>query len=173
MISLNLLFYFLILLFIIIGALRGWGKEVLVCFAGILALTIIEVILPKVTGGLAPDKALLAKWMVILVCIFIGYQTTALNVLANSIRLQRSSARDMVMGALMGALNGYIIFGSMWYFMAAANYPIAGITAPDAASSAGQAAARILSFALPNYLHAPVIYYALIIGCLIVLGVFL
>ena len=26
---------------------------------------------------------------------------------------------------------------------------------------------------LPNYLHAPVIYYALIIGCLIVLGVFL
>ena len=31
----------------------------------------------------------------------------------------------------------------------------------------------LLSIALPNYLHAPVIYYALIIGCLIVLGVFL
>ena len=173
MVSLSLLFYFFILLFIVIGALRGWGKEVLVCFAGILALAVIEIILPKFAGGLSPDKGLYAKWIVILACVFFGYQTTALNVLANSIRLQRNSARDMVMGGLMGALNGYIVFGSMWYFMAAANYPIVGITAPDAASSAGQAAARILAFALPNYLHAPVIYYALIIGCLIVLGVFL
>lgn len=173
MISLNILFYFFILLFVIIGALRGWGKEVLVCFAGILALTIIEVVLPKIAGGLSPDKTLYSKWIVILVCVFIGYQTPALNALANSIRLQRNSARDTVMGALMGALNGYIVFGSMWYFMSAANYPLAGITAPDAASSAGMAAARILSIALPNYLHAPVIYYALIIGCLIVLGVFL
>lgn len=173
MISLNLLFYFFILLFVVIGALRGWGKEVLVCFAGILALAIIEVILPKVAGGLSPDKALYAKWIVILACVFFGYQTPALNAFADSIRLRRNSARDMVMGALMGALNGYIVFGSMWYFMAVANYPLAGITAPDAASTAGQAAARILSMALPNYLHAPVIYYALIIGCLIVLGVFL
>lgn len=173
MISLNLLFYFFILLFVVIGALRGWGKEVLVTFAGILALAIIEVILPKVAGGLAPDKDLYAKWVVILACVTIGYQTPALNALSDSIRLQRKSARDMVMGALMGAVNGYIVFGSMWYFMAAANYPLAGITAPDAASTAGQAAARILAMALPNYLHAPVIYYALIIGCLIVLGVFL
>jgi hypothetical protein len=173
MISLNLLFYFFILLFVVIGALRGWGKEVLVCFAGILALTIIEVILPKIAGGLAPDKALYAKWIVILGCIFVGYQTPALNAFVDSMRLRRNSARDMIMGALMGALNGYIVFGSMWYFMSAASYPLAGITAPDAASSAGQAAARILALALPNYLQAPVIYYALIIGCLIVLGVFL
>ena len=173
MISLNLLFYFFILLFVIIGALRGWGKEVLVCFAGILALAVIEIILPKIAGDLSADKALYAKWIVILGCVFFGYQTTALNVLANSIRLQRNSVKDSIMGAVMGALNGYIVFGSMWYFMAAANYPIVGITAPDTATTAGQAAARILAVALPNYLHAPVIYYALIIGCLIVLGVFL
>ena len=173
MISLDLLFYFSIMLFTIVGALRGWGKEVLVSFAGILALAIIEIILPKFAGDWPADKTLYAKWIVILLCMFLGYQTPAINAFADSIRLQRNSARDVVMGALMGALNGYIIFGLMWHFMAAANYPIAGITAPDTATSAGQAAARILSIALPNYLHAPVIYYALIIGCLIVLGVFL
>lgn len=173
MISLTLLFYFFLMLFVIIGALRGVGKEVLVTFSGILALAIIEIILPKFAGDLSVKANLYVKWIIILICVVIGYQTPALNALADSMRLRRNSARDVLMGALIGALNGYLVFGSLWYFLAMANYPIAGITAPDAATTVGQTAARILATAAPNYLHAPVIYYALIIGCLFVLGVFL
>ncbi|MGI6251224.1 MAG: CvpA family protein [Anaerolineaceae bacterium] len=173
MISLSVLFYILIFLFVMIGALRGWAKEVLVCFAGILALAIIEVVLPKIAPGLAPDKAFLVKVLILAGCAFIGYQTPALRRFMDTGRFERASFRDVIMGALLGAVNGYIFVGSTLYFLAAAAYPFSQVIPPDGATEAGSAAIRIVSTALPNYLHAPVIYYALILGSLIVIGVFI
>jgi hypothetical protein len=44
MISLTVLFWVFIILFAIIGAMRGWSKELLVTFSVILALFLIEVL---------------------------------------------------------------------------------------------------------------------------------
>ncbi len=44
MVSLSFIFFFLLIIFGIIGAMRGWAKEMLVCFGIILALFILSVI---------------------------------------------------------------------------------------------------------------------------------
>ena len=44
MISISVVFWIFMIIFFLIGALRGWGKELLVTFSIILALFIIQVI---------------------------------------------------------------------------------------------------------------------------------
>ena len=44
MITLNFAFWMMIILFAVIGAMRGWSKELLVTFAAILGLFVIAVI---------------------------------------------------------------------------------------------------------------------------------
>ena len=173
MITLSVLFYVLMVFFVLIGALRGWSKEVLVFFAGIVSLAVVEVLLPKLTNGMPADRVLMFQLLALLACAFIGYQTPSLRRLLDTGRFERNSTRDLIMGAFMGAFNGYLFVGSAWYFIAKANYPFTQIIPPDAATEAGQEANKILSLALPNYLQVPNIYYAIILGCLIVLGVFI
>ena len=57
MVSLTFMFWLFVLLFAIIGATRGWAKEILVTFAVILSLfliTIIEKFAPIVTKTISP-----------------------------------------------------------------------------------------------------------------------
>lgn len=44
MVTLNFLFWFLIVLFGFIGAMRGWAKELLVTFSTILAMAFIQLL---------------------------------------------------------------------------------------------------------------------------------
>jgi hypothetical protein len=173
MISLHILFYLMLGFFTIIGALRGWAKEALVLLSGILALAIIELMVPKFTANLAIDQVVTIKLAILLVCAFIGYQTPSMRPLMGVSRFSQKSFQDVILGALIGAGNGFLFIGSAWFFIADANYPFSQIIAPNPATEAGQTAAQLLSLTLPNFLHAPTVYYALVIGCLIVLGVFI
>ena len=47
MVSLTVLFGLLVLLFAVIGAMRGWAKELLVTSAVVLALFIIQILLEQ------------------------------------------------------------------------------------------------------------------------------
>ena len=76
MITLSVLFYVLMVFFVLIGALRGWSKEVLVFFAGIVSLAVVEVLLPKLTNGMPADRVLMFQLLALLACAFIGYQTS-------------------------------------------------------------------------------------------------
>ena len=80
--------------------------------------------------------------------------------------------RDILTGALMGGINGYILISSVWYYLAEANYPFKAITAPDMATEMGQNAAKILASAFPTYMHVPVIYYAMVIVFFLIIGAF-
>ncbi|MGV8050631.1 MAG: hypothetical protein AB2L21_09870 [Anaerolineaceae bacterium] len=173
MISLSVLFYMLITIFIVIGAMRGWSKEVVVCASGIFALFIIEMVIPKIAGELTGTRQFWVNFIVLCGCAFFGYQTPSFQRFMESGRFERSGFRDFIMGALMGAVNGYIFISSAWYYLAQAGYPFAQITAPDAATEAGQAAIRLLGMAFPNYVQPPVILYAVAVAFIIVIGVFI
>lgn len=164
MISLDVLFWIFVALFVFIGAMRGWAKEVLVTFAGILAVFIITVLVPLIDNDLEVIQLFWVRFAIIVALIFFGYQTPNFRRIAESGRLARSQARDVILGALFGGLNGYIIFSTIWSYMASAGYPFSQITAPDTASEAGQAAIRILNAAIPNLLVAPRIYFAIAIA---------
>ena len=171
MVSLNILFTIFVVLFGIIGAVRGLRKEPVVIVSGILALFIIQEVLPRLLGDLSGTKALFLDLIVLFVCGFLGYQTPAFRRFAESGRFNRDTPMEMILGAVFGALNGYWLVGSAWYFIDKAGYPFSWIVAPDAATEAGQKAIELLQNQVPQLLTGNGLYVAIAIAVLIMIGV--
>ncbi len=171
MISLNILFTIFVVLFGIIGAVRGLRKELVVIVAGILALFIIQEVVPRLLGDLSGTKILFLNLIVLSVCGFLGYQTPAFQRFAESGRFNRDTPMEMILGAVFGAVNGYWLVGSAWYFIDKAGYPFSWIIAPDAATEAGQQALELLQNQVPQLLSGNGLYVAMAIAVLIMIGV--
>ena len=171
MVTLNILFTIFILLFGVIGAVRGLRKELVVIVSGILALFIIQEVLPRVMGDLTGTKALYLDLIVLFVCGFLGYQTPAFRRLAESGRFNRDTPMDMILGAVVGGLNGYWLVGSAWYFIDKAGYPWNWVIPPDAGTEYGKQAIDLINNMVPNILNGNWTYVAIAIAVLIVIGV--
>ena len=179
MISLNVLFWVFIILFAAIGITRGWAKELLVLFSVILGLFLLGVLeryVPYVRDELMTQPGDTVFWLrfgVIVVLVFFGYETPNLPRLAESPKFIREKFQDSLLGLFLGGINGYFIFGTLWYFMHAANYPFDVISAPVAGTAAGDAALKLLVALPPELLGIPAIYFAVAICFAFVLVVFI
>jgi hypothetical protein len=78
-----------------------------------------------------------------------------------------------LLGLFLGAVNGYLVFGSLWFFLNDAGYPFSFIIQPDVNSEIGIAAQELLAFMPPELLGGPTIYFAVAIAFVFVLVVFL
>lgn len=175
MVTLTFLFLMYLVLFAIIGAMRGWAKELLVSFAVILAifiLTVLERFIPFIRN-LDPTSRFWLRFLVMMALVFFGYQGPNIPKLAASNRFARERLQDTLLGIFLGALNGYLIFGSIWYFMHQANYPFEIITAPNPNTPQGQVALQIISYLPPQWLGSPAIYFAVALAFVFVLVVFI
>ena len=115
-------------------------------------------------------------WMragVLAALVFFGYQTPNIPRLSGSNRFARERLQDTLLGLFLGALNGYLIFGTLWYFLVEANYPFTYITAPDPSTAMGEAAVKLLPLLPPMWLGTPTIYFAIAIAFVFVLVVFI
>src|SRR5436189_5475831 len=96
MMSIVYLFWMFVILFAIIGWMRGWAKELLVSFSVILALALNHVIrryIPLAQGLAETDPSLFwVRAIILLVLVYFGYQTVMsiqhLAVRARSARVQ-------------------------------------------------------------------------------------
>lgn len=175
MISINFTFWMLVVLFGMIGMMRGWAKELLVSFSVILALAfsrLLERYVP-VIKDMPPDQAPLfwIRLILIITLVFFGYQTVGLPRFAG--KLNREKLQDSLLGFVLGALNGFLIFGSIWSFMDQAKYPFSYITAPDGATEMGKAALNLLPTLAPSLLGEPAVYFAVMLCFIFVLVVFI
>lgn len=180
MISLNVLLFIFVALFAIIGAMRGWAKELLVTFSIILAMfimSILESFVPFFKDTLSTSDAQTVFWLrtVILgIMVFAGYQTPRIPRFAESGRFARNVLQDGLLGIFLGAANGFLIFGTIWYYLNAAGYPFNFVSAPDMTTPAGEAATRLLAVLPPNWLMStPTIYFAVAIAFAFVIMVFI
>ncbi|HPC06443.1 MAG TPA: CvpA family protein [Anaerolineaceae bacterium] len=179
MISLHVLFWVFIILFAVIGITRGWAKELLVLFSiilGLFLLGVLEKYVPYVRDDLMTQSGDTVFWLrfgVIVVLVFFGYETPNLPRLAESPKFMREKFQDSLLGFFLGAINGFMIFGTLWYFLDAAGYPFDVITAPVAGTAAGDAALKLLAILPPEFLSIPVIYFAVAICFAFVLVVFI
>lgn len=173
MISLNALFYIFVILFALIGIIRGVRKEIVVVVSGVLAVFIIEVIVTKFFPAEDNTKALITNLIILFVLAFFGYQTPANRRLSDTGRFDRSTLSDMLFGGIAGALNGYIFFSSAWYYLAKAAYPFSWISAPDEASEVGLAALKLLENSFPMLVTGPWLYGVLAATVAILLVVIL
>ena len=177
MLNLTVLFWLLIILSSIVGAMRGWAKEILVAFSiilGLFMINLLETYVPilKIDSELSSTARLWMRVGIIVLMAFFGYQTPNIRGLAGT-KFVREKFQDALLGLLLGALNGYLLFGSIWYFFDYANYPYEFIIPPNPDTAAGQAALELLSKMPPVYLVPPWIYFAVAIAFLFVVVVFI
>ena len=179
MVYLNFIFYCFVILFAVIGAMRGWAKEMMVTASAVLGLFIITVLETYVKGinqTFATPGSAGQFWMrvaILVILAFFGYQTPNLPRLGGD-RFVRERLQDSLLGIFLGALNGYLIVGSIWYFLSEANYKaLSYIVPPDPGTDAGQAAIKLLAFMAPAWLGVPFIYFAVALSFIFVVVVFL
>ncbi|MBN1666857.1 MAG: hypothetical protein JW862_07200 [Anaerolineales bacterium] len=198
MISLMVVFYMFLVIFAIIGGLRGWAKEMLVIFSVVLALFLIFLlekfeffVVPFESiyldpGGPAVFFETLAadtqsglktqfwiRTLIVITLVFFGYQTPGLSRFAAAVR--REKVQDFILGVVFGLLNGYLVVGTIWSFMDSAQYPFSPlIVSPAAGDPLGEAALRWIALLPPLWLGSePGIYVAVGLAFLFVLVVFI
>jgi uncharacterized membrane protein required for colicin V production len=179
MVYLNFIFICFVILFAVIGAMRGWAKEMMVTASAVLALfiiTVLETYVKGLTQSFAEPGSTSQFWMrvaIISILAFFGYQTPNLPKIGGD-RFARERFQDSLLGVFLGALNGYLIIGSIWYFLDQANYQaIQYIIPPDAGTPQGQAAIKLLAYMAPAWLGVPLIYFAMALVFIFVIVVFL
>jgi hypothetical protein len=176
MMSLLYVLWMYAILFGIIGTLRGWVKELLVAFSLILALTLNHVLrkyVPMVAQLPADSTSLF--WIlssVVVALIFFGYQTVAFVPHLQS-KAARERLQDALFGTIVGALNGYLIAGTILYYIIQTNYQafpniILAPTGPTA-----DAIKSLMAYMPPQLLGEPLIYFALILCFIFVIVVYI
>ena len=119
---------------------------------------------------------LLYFWkLVLIILVIFGYQTPKLTRFAAAAG-RRENIQETLLGFFMGMLNGYMIIGSLWYFISIAGYPFKNfIVPPDPNTDMGMAALNIIKYLPPNVMvfQYPWVYVAVIFSFVFVLVVFL
>ncbi len=148
MVPLDTVLWAFVLLFGVMGALRGWSKEMLVLFSVVVALA-MRLIFTEYVPFISEffdrppvQQFYLYSGLVILMAIG-GYAGPAV-----SHKLAHASARDtlqdVLLGFIIGTANGFLIMGSLWYFLDGAGYEILGIYPPLPGSPAAILASTYL-----------------------------
>lgn len=140
MIQLSTLMWWMAIFFGIIGFLRGWKKEI-IASAGIVLMVFAVFQFDSLMRGtlflaLPPGQIFFIQCVFLFGVVFLVYQ--ARDVGGAHIRKENDWQAGLL-GSLMGAFNGYLIGGSLWYFLDINEYPWSNFfIAPAANSPAAQ-----------------------------------
>lgn len=180
MVSLVVVFWMYVILFAIIGAMRGWAREMLVSFSVILALFIISTLerfIPFINTTLAavPPTLFWLRAAIIIALVFFGYQTPNIPRLSASNRFARERLQDILLGVFLGALNGYLIAGTIWFYLNDAGYPFPNLISPPPPGTAlFETTERMIALMPPQLLGgSSAIYFAVALAFAFVLIVFI
>ena len=137
MISIGLFFWFMVAFFALIGYLRGWQREV-IALSGLVAsiallsqfgddLTrLVSAFITVGDNNIDPQNALMRQrfWIQAVfhaLVAFFSYQVVArIANQATGGRLSeriRANLEKQILGAFIGALNGYLFIGGLWGFL--------------------------------------------------------
>lgn len=152
MIELHILIWVLAGFFGYLGLQRGWTKELISLAGIILGLFALyqfdDLIRVTLFGDIPADQRFYLQTILFLVIVFFSYQTRAI-IGGDAGRARGQSGRDpmqtKVLGGIVGFTNGYLIGGTIWYFLeinrtAAGTYPLAPYVVSPPVGSASAAA---------------------------------
>src|SRR5574339_466682 len=126
MMSVVSVFWMYVILFALVGWMRGWAKELLVAFSVILALALNHVLRRYIPiAQTLPETDVSLFWIrtiILLVLVYFGFQTV-ISIPHLAARAARERLQDSLFGAILGAINGYLIAGTLLFYMHVADYP--------------------------------------------------
>ena len=176
MMSIVYLFWMYVILFGLVGWMRGWAKELLVSFSVILALALNHVIrryIPIARDLPETDVSLFwVRTIILLVLVYFGYQTV-ISIPHLASKAARERLQDTLFGAFLGAINGYLVAGSILYYMHIADYPFTNVISKPAEPTLQQTVAQMMLYMPPQLLGEPGIYFAIILAFVFVLVVYI
>jgi len=176
MMSIVYVFWMYVILFAVIGAMRGWAKELLVAFSVITALAVnllLEKYIPLVRD--LPDNGSSVFWIrtiILLALVYFGYQTVAVIPRLAS-KAARERLQDALFGAVLGGINGYFIAGTVLFYNHVAEYPYKNIISPATDPAIVQAVDLMMRYMPPRLLGEPGIYFAVIIILIFIIVVYI
>ena len=176
MVSLTVLFGMAIALFGLIGAMRGWAKELLVTSAIVLGLfmnSILETYVEPYQTMLSiqvPATQFLIRAGLMTLLAFFGYQTPHLRALQD--KVAREKLEEILLGLVLGILNGYLLAGSVWGYLHELEYPTSLVLQPEAGSVLAQEFERIVQYLPPSLLPIPQVYFAVGVIFVLIIVVF-
>jgi hypothetical protein len=176
MMSIVYIFWMYVILFAIVGGMRGWAKELLVAFSVILALALNHVIRRYIPIAAAlPESDVTLFWVrtiVLLVLVFFGYQTV-ITISRLAARAARERLQDTLFGVILGAFNGYLIAGTILYYMHVADYPFQDVITKPQDPALLQTVNQMMLYMPPQLLGEPGIYFAVILAFIFVIVVYI
>lgn len=176
MMSIVYVFWMYVLLFAIIGMMRGWARELLVAFSVILALALNHLLrryIPIVEG--LPDNSTSLFWVQSLIVgalVFFGYQTIALVPHLQS-KATRERLQDSLFGAILGAVNGYLIAGTILFYIVQTGYTVFPKVVIPPSPDIADAVNNMMAYMPPHLLGEPGIYFAVILCFIFVIVVYI
>jgi hypothetical protein len=131
-----------------IGFLRGWNREV-VATAGILlgtfALFQFDAILRgTLLLGLQRDQAFVIQIGIFFAIVYFSYKNNLFEPANARARSKDQNIQAGILGGIVGAVNGYLVGGAIWYFLDISEYPFAPyVIAPAPLSPSAEAIGAI------------------------------
>lgn len=143
MVQLSTILWTIVFVFAVIGFMRGWTREIVATAGIILALFATwqfdPVLLQPLTRGASAEQIFfLYSGILILVTLF-AYQTPMAAQRASQGRLygdRRTSFQERLLGLVVGGVNGWLIFGTVWYYLDRTGYPFSPFIYAPAPGSA-------------------------------------
>jgi hypothetical protein len=176
MMSIVYIFWMYIVIFGFIGWMRGWAKELLVSFSVILALALNHVIrryIPIAQGLPETDTSLFwIRAIILLVLVYFGYQTVV-SIPHLAAKGRSEKLQDTLFGAFMGAINGYLVSGTLLFYIHVADYPFQNVISKPVDPTLLQTVNQMMLYMPPQLLGEPGIYFAIIIAFVFVLVVYI
>jgi hypothetical protein len=112
--------------------------------------------------------------IIVVVLVFFGYQGPNLSRLAGSGRFARERLQDALLGFFLGGITGYLVWGTIWYFLDQTGYPFPSVfLTPPAGSAIAVSIERMIVLMPTAWLVIPLIYFAVAVAFAFVLVVFL
>jgi len=179
MMSVVYIFWMYVLLFGVIGAIRGWAKELLVAFSVVTALAVnllLEKYVPLMQAlveSTTPENLKSLFWVRIIILIalvYFGYQTVAIHRLAS--KAARERLQDALFGAVLGGFNGYLIAGTALYYNHDARYPFPDVISRASDPTLVDTIERMMAYMPPRFLAEPQIYFAVILILIFIIVVY-
>ena len=176
MISIISLFWMFVVIFALIGWMRGWAKELLVAFSVILALALNHVIrryVPMAADLAETDASLFwVRTITLLVLVYFGYQTV-ISIPHLAAKGRTEKIQDTLFGAFLGGLNGYLVVGSILYYVHIADYAFQKVITKPTDPVLLEEVNRMMLYMPPQLLGEPGIYFAIILAFVFVLVVYI
>jgi hypothetical protein len=113
----------------IIGYQRGWNREV-ISMAGIVLgwfalFQFDSLIRGTLLATMSFDQVFLVQILLFGAVTFFAYQTRIFTPEGRAGENRRERTQSGILGALVGFFNGYLIWGTFWYFLDINEYPLA------------------------------------------------